>query len=175
MKKMLCLLLAITVFVGGCTSTTRINTLPSGATVYIDGQPQGQSPVTYSDTAVSFTSKTVLIKKDGYKDKTAEICKEDADIVPIIGGFFFLVPFAWSFGYPDSYTFELEPGTSAIDIAPAVVPAPETSTTNAEQTVVVEPVAPTTNTTQAVEPVPETPTTNADQANDYINKYSDTK
>jgi len=109
MKKLISVVFAVAVFVSGCASSTLINTVPGGAKVYIDGQLLGDSPVSHSDTAVSGATKAVLLKKEGYKDKTTLIRKEEAKVGPIIGGLFFLFPFIWTLGYPDSYTFELEP------------------------------------------------------------------
>ena len=108
MKKLLSVITVIA-FLSGCASSTLIKTVPEGANVNIDGSLIGTSPVSYSDTAVSGTTKTVLLKKDGYKDKTGIIRKEEAKVGPIIGGIFFLFPFIWTLGYPDAYTYELEP------------------------------------------------------------------
>ncbi|MBI5827539.1 MAG: PEGA domain-containing protein [Deltaproteobacteria bacterium] len=110
MRKLISVI-TIVVFVSGCASTTLIKTVPDSAKVHVDGQLIGYSPVSYSDTAVSGTTKTVLLKKEGYKDKTGLIRKEEAQVGPIIGGLFFLFPFIWTLGYPDSYTFELEPAS----------------------------------------------------------------
>ena len=107
-KKSILVVLAVAGFVSGCASSTLIKTVPEGAKVYIDGQPLGTSPASHRDSAVAGTSKTVLLKKEGYKDKTALIRKEEVKVGPIIGGIFFLFPFIWCLGYPDSYTFELE-------------------------------------------------------------------
>lgn len=109
MIKLISVVLVVAVFVSGCASSTLINTSPTGAKVYIDGQLLGTSPVSHSDTAVSGSTKAVLLKKEGYKDKTILIRKEDVKIGPIIGGLLVLFPFIWTLGYPDSYTFELEP------------------------------------------------------------------
>ena len=38
MKKLVLVLVAVAVFVWGCTSSTVINTVPPGAQVYIEGQ-----------------------------------------------------------------------------------------------------------------------------------------
>ena len=111
MKKLISVALTIAVFVSGCASATLIKTVPDNAKVYIDGQLLGISPVSHSDTAISGSTRTVLLKMDGYKDKTAIIRKEDVQVGPIIGGIFFLFPFIWTLGYPESYTFELEPET----------------------------------------------------------------
>lgn len=109
MKKLISLLLIFAMLVPACASSTLIKTNPSHAKVYVDGRLIGTSPVTYRDTAISGATKTVLLKKEGYEDTTNMIRKEDVKVGPIIGGIFFLFPFIWTLGYPDYYTFELEP------------------------------------------------------------------
>lgn len=109
MKKILAVMTILSVLVSGCASTTLLNTAPQGAKVYLDGRLLGVTPIRHTDTAVSGSTKTVRIKKEGFKDETAIIRKEEVKIGPIIGGIFFLFPFIWTLGYPDSYTFELEP------------------------------------------------------------------
>ncbi len=111
MKKALLLVLVATFFITSCASSTFIRSAPSEAKVYLDGRLLGTTPVRYSDTAVSGSTKNVILKKEGYKDKSAIIRKENVKIGPIIGGLFFLFPFIWTLGYPDEYTFELESGT----------------------------------------------------------------
>lgn len=108
MRKLISVIIVVA-FVSGCASSTIIKTAPDDAKVYIDGNLVGTSPASYSDTAVSGTTKAVMLKKEGYKDKTVLIRKEEPQVGPIIGGMFFLFPFIWTLGYPDSYTFELEP------------------------------------------------------------------
>lgn len=110
MRKLISVI-TVVMFVSGCASSTLIKSVPDGAKATIDGKLIGTTPVNYSDTAVSGTTKTVFLSKEGYKDKTAIIRKEEAKVGPIIGGLFFLFPFIWTLGYPDSYTFELEPGS----------------------------------------------------------------
>lgn len=93
----------------GCASSTLINSVPSGAKAYIDGRLVGQTPVTQKDTAIAGSSKTVVLKKDGFRDWTGTIRKEDLAVGPLVGGIFLFFPFVWILGYPDQYIFELEP------------------------------------------------------------------
>lgn len=106
-KKLIVLVTAIC-FLVGCSSTTMIKSNPPGAKLYIEGQYKCETPCTHSDTAASGTSKTVLLKKEGYKDFTGTIKKEETQAGPIIGGIFLLFPFIWMLGYPDEYSFEME-------------------------------------------------------------------
>ncbi|MBU2709193.1 PEGA domain-containing protein [Zooshikella marina] len=109
MKKTISTILILIFFVTGCASYTTIDSHPSKAKVYVDGNYVGDTPVDYGDKSIAGTTKSVTLKKDGYKDKNVKISKEEAQVGPIIGGFFVLVPFLWSLGYPDNYNFEMEP------------------------------------------------------------------
>lgn len=108
-KKLMSCMVVAAVFVSGCASHTVINTVPQQAKVYLDERFLGESPVSHSDTAIAGSKRELVLKKEGYKNKTATIRKEKVAVGPIIGGIFFLFPFLWTLGYPESYTFELEP------------------------------------------------------------------
>jgi hypothetical protein len=108
MKKELVVLVTAICFLVGCSSSTMIKSIPPGAKLYLDGQHKCETPCTQSDTAASGASKTVLLKKEGYKDFTGTIRKEEAKAGPIIAGCFLLFPFIWMLGYPSEYTFEME-------------------------------------------------------------------
>ncbi|MGI0119304.1 PEGA domain-containing protein [Zooshikella sp. RANM57] len=108
MNKVISTILLLSFFVTGCSSYTTIDTNPSKAKVYVDGSYVGNTPLNYGDKSIAGTTKSVTLKKDGYKDKHVKISKEEAQVGPIIGGFFLLAPFLWSLGYPDNYTFEME-------------------------------------------------------------------
>jgi len=92
-----------------CASSTVINSVPPGAKVYVNGHYLGDAPVTQTDTAVLGTWKNVVLKKEGYKDQTGTIAKEELAIGPAIAGVFLWVPLIWALGYPEQYTFDLEP------------------------------------------------------------------
>jgi hypothetical protein len=77
--------------------------------VYIDGRYVGETPVTQKDSAVLGSSKTVVLKKDGYRDQLGTIRKEELAVGPLVAGIFFTIPLLWVLGYPDQYVFELEP------------------------------------------------------------------
>jgi hypothetical protein len=108
MKKKLIVLATAICFLVGCSSSTMIKSIPPGAKLYLDGQYKGETPCTHSDSKILMTSKTVILKKEGYKDFTSTITKEEARIGPIIGGIFVLVPLLWMLGYPSEYAFEME-------------------------------------------------------------------
>jgi len=102
-------LIMIAVFVSGCASSTVIRSRPDGAAVYMDNVQQGTTPLTYSDTAIAGTVKTIRLKKDGYKPLDTVIRKDKFQTGPCIGGVLVLFPFIWVLGYQDVYEFELEP------------------------------------------------------------------
>jgi hypothetical protein len=72
----------------GCASTTLIQSDPTGAKVYIDDEPQGFTPFTYSDTKIVGSYTYVRLEKEGYLPFTTVLTRdEEVDVAPIIGGF----------------------------------------------------------------------------------------
>ena len=103
-----CCLLATLIAVTGCSSTTLINSEPSGASLYIDGMKVGTTPYTYTDSKIVGATTILKFKKEGYEDLNAAINKsEKANIGAIIGGVFVLVPFLWTMEYKPERTYEL--------------------------------------------------------------------
>ena len=96
------------VSVVGCASSTVIRSVPPGARVYVNGHYLGEAPVTQTDKAVLLSSKTVVLKKEGYRDQTGTITKGLA-IVPLLTALLCVVPLLWALGHPDEYVFDLEP------------------------------------------------------------------
>ena len=108
MKKLVCLILAISVT--ACASTTAVNSQPSGATVFLNGERVGTTPYTHSDTKIIGSTNTVVLKKEGYQDfSTAFSRNENANVGAIIGGVFVLVPFLWAMDYKPSHSYEMLP------------------------------------------------------------------
>lgn len=93
-----------------CSSTTLIQSVPSGAKVYIDGQPAGNTPYRYSDTKIVGTATDIKLEMEGYEPyKTVLVRNEQVDVGAIIGGLLVWVPFLWTMGYNSTHTYELEP------------------------------------------------------------------
>ena len=93
----------------GCASTTRIESEPSGAKVYADGNYIGTSPVTYEDTKIIGSTTQIKLKKDGCKDTMVTLTRsEKFEVGPCIGGVLVLVPFLWVMGYNPEHTYELD-------------------------------------------------------------------
>ena len=107
MRKLVVLLM-IFFFLFGCASTTLIKSDPPGAKLYLDGQPQGDTPYLYSDQAVAGTVRTVTLRKEGYKEFTGTIRREKLFVPALISGIFLLIPFIWILEYPPQYHFEIE-------------------------------------------------------------------
>ncbi len=108
MRKTMVIVLTASFFLVGCTSATVIRSNPSGASLYVEGNYECVTPCTHSDAAVSGTSKSVQLKKAGYRDFTGTIKKEETKIGPMIGGILVLFPFIWVRGYPAEYVFDME-------------------------------------------------------------------
>jgi hypothetical protein len=93
-----------------CSSTTRIQSLPDGARVYINDEPVGTTPYNYTDTKIMFSSTDIRLEKEGYEPYYTILTRdEEVDVGAIIGGFIFWVPFAWSMKYKPTHTYELYP------------------------------------------------------------------
>lgn len=106
-------LLALVIFVVGCSSTTVIDTVPNGAKVYMNGMYKGTTPYTHSDSKIVGSSTQLKFEKEGYAPLTAVLTRDEkADVGAIIGGIFLLFPFLWTMEYEPMHTFELRPGTS---------------------------------------------------------------
>lgn len=106
-RKVLAALLALVM--AGCTSTTMLNSIPEGASVYVDGSPIGLTPVQYSDKGILFTSKHVEFKKEGYQAKALTITHDSFAVGPCIGAWFVLIPALWMFEYQPQYSVQLNP------------------------------------------------------------------
>lgn len=103
-------LLAISVLFAGCASTTLIQSDPSGAKVYMNGEYKGVTPLTYSDTKIVGSVTHLTLEKEGYEPFQTFLSRnESADVGAIIGGIFFLVPFLWTMKYNPVHTYELRP------------------------------------------------------------------
>ena len=104
------LLLAVSIFFTSCSSTTMILSDPSGAKLYLNGEPVGTTPYSHQDTKIVGSSTSVRLELDGYEPLNTSFARnEDADVGAIIGGLFFLIPFLWTMKYKPAHTYELTP------------------------------------------------------------------
>jgi hypothetical protein len=102
------LFLSLTILLTSCASTTVIQSEPSGANVYIDGEKVGVTPHTYNDTKIVGSTVSVKLTKDGYEDFLTSFSRnEKVSVGAVIGGIFFLVPFLWVMEYKPNHNYEL--------------------------------------------------------------------
>ncbi|HBC39250.1 MAG: PEGA domain-containing protein [Petrimonas sp.] len=114
LSKAISLMLAGAILFASCSSTTLIQSSPSGAKVYLNGEYAGVTPYTHTDTKIVGSSTQVRLEKEGYETlNTAFSRNEDADVGAIIGGIFFLFPFLWTMKYKPVRTYELVPSGNA--------------------------------------------------------------
>ena len=108
--KLISILLAGSILFTSCVSTTMIQSNPSGAKLYLNGEYAGETPYTHRDSKIVGSTTTVRLEKVGYETFNGALSRnEEADIGAIIGGVFFLVPFLWTMKYKPSRTYELKP------------------------------------------------------------------
>ena len=117
------LLLVGSILFTSCASTTVIQSNPSGAKVYLNGEPVGTTPYTHQDTKIVGSTTTVKLEKEGYESLNTSFSRnEEADIGAIIGGVFVWVPFLWTMKYKPMHTYELTPsyGSQQTKIGPTL-------------------------------------------------------
>jgi hypothetical protein len=98
------------VILSGCVSSTMIKSIPSGAKVYINGEPVGKTPYLHVDTRVSFTTLNIDIIKEGYEPIYTKIRRDgEFNVGTFVGGFFIWPIWLWTMDYQNSHTYELVP------------------------------------------------------------------
>ncbi|MNK13413.1 PEGA domain protein [compost metagenome] len=113
------LFLAGCILLVSCSSKTLIQSNPSGAKVYLNGEAVGTTPYHHEDTKIVGSTTTVKLEKEGYEPFNASFSRnEKADVGAIIGGVFVLFPFLWTMKYKPERTYELVKATNST--APAV-------------------------------------------------------
>lgn len=114
MIKSVSLVLAGSIFLTSCASTTMIQSTPVGAKVYLNGENVGTTPYEHRDTKIIGSTTTVKLQKEGYEELITSFSRnEKADVGAIIGGFFFLVPFLWTMKYKPNHNYEMVPNSNA--------------------------------------------------------------
>lgn len=117
MKKIqhLSFLLALLILITSCASTTVIKSEPSGAKLYLNGEPVGTTPYKHRDTKIVGSTTSVSLVMDDYETLDTSFSRdEEVDAGAIVGGIFLLVPFLWVMKYKPTHTYELIP-TSDVD------------------------------------------------------------
>jgi hypothetical protein len=103
------ILLLLTILFSSCSSSTMIQSIPSGAKVYLDSEYAGTTPCLMKDMKISFSQTHVELKEEGYENFITTLSKdEEVNVGAIIGGLFVWVPFLWVMDYKATHTYELE-------------------------------------------------------------------
>lgn len=98
------------ILLSSCASTTRIQSHPDGAKLYLNGESVGTTPYDHTDTKIVGSVTTVRLEKEGYETLNTSFARnEEADVGAIIGGIFVWIPFLWTMKYKSSRTYELIP------------------------------------------------------------------
>ena len=108
--RLLAAAMACSVLLAGCVSSTMIETIPNGASLYLNGESVGKTPYLHRDTKIVGSSTDVRIEMEGYKSfRTTLQRNEEADAGAIVAGVFTLIPFLWTMKYKPAHTYELTP------------------------------------------------------------------
>jgi PEGA domain/Short C-terminal domain len=108
--KSIALLLAGTMLLASCTSTTLIQSNPIGAKLYINNELVGNTPYTYQDTKIVGSRTFVKMEKEGYETLETSFARdEEIEVGAIIGGIFLLVPFLWTMKYKSMHSYTMLP------------------------------------------------------------------
>ncbi|MDD4757368.1 MAG: PEGA domain-containing protein [Lascolabacillus sp.] len=108
--KVAVVLLAALILFASCSSTTLIQSNPSGAKVYMNEEYMGVTPLSYSDTKIVGSTTSLRIEKEGYEPLYTYLTRnEEVDAGAIIGGLLIWVPFLWTMKYKPVHNYELKP------------------------------------------------------------------
>lgn len=109
-KQILSLLLVGAMLVTSCASTTIIQSNPSGANVYLNGQTVGITPYTYTDKKIVGTRVNVKLQKEGYEPVDTHFNRvEKLDVGALIGGILVDFPLLWIMKYKPEHNYDLVP------------------------------------------------------------------
>jgi len=102
--------LILTLLLGSCASTTVFRSEPSGAKVYLNEEPVGETPYSHTDTKIVGSRTEVRLEKEGYRPFfTTVVRNEEVNVGAIIGTVLVLIPALWIMDYKPVHTYELEP------------------------------------------------------------------
>lgn len=111
--------LLLVALISSCASSTLIQSVPTGAKLFIDGSLVGKTPYRMRDTKITGASTSIRIESEGYEPLFTIITK-DEEVNPgaVIGGFFFLFPFLWTMQYQPWRNYELQKKTDSFKAEP---------------------------------------------------------
>jgi len=108
--RIISVLLIFTILFASCASSTLIQSYPTAAKVYVDGESVGNTPYWHSDTKIIGSATNVSLVKEGYETlNTTFYRNEQVDAGAIIGGIFVWIPFLWTMKYKATHNYELVP------------------------------------------------------------------
>jgi hypothetical protein len=80
MKKVTSLTIIVLFILIGRAGSTIIKSNPPGAKLYFDGSFKGETPYTHTDRSIAGTWRNITLKKEGYKDVTGHIKREELSV-----------------------------------------------------------------------------------------------
>jgi hypothetical protein len=108
--KLYLITLSLLILFTSCASTTIIDSIPSDANLYINGEYVGKTPYKHRDTKIVGSVNTVRLEKEKFEVYKSSFAKdEQLAIGPLIGGIFFLFPYLWIMKYKKGHLYELNP------------------------------------------------------------------
>lgn len=113
--KVTAVLVAVVVLFASCSSSTLIQSDPSGAKVYMNEEFMGVTPLSYSDTKIVGSTTSLRIEKEGFEPLYTYLTRnEEVDAGAIIGGIFVWIPFLWTMKYKPVHNYELRTSQTAL-------------------------------------------------------------
>lgn len=106
-KSLIAILLLVTLLFTSCSTMVRIETDVPGATVKINNQKVGTTPVVKNLSDAIWQEYHIEISKDGYDTVRTKLDKE-IKVGQLIGGLFVWPILFWSYGPVAYQNFELE-------------------------------------------------------------------
>ncbi len=102
-------ILAIAIFLGSCSSTTLIQSVPPGASLYLDGETVGLTPYKHTDSKIILSKTSLVLEKEGFEPLSTTLVRdEEPDMGAIVGGFFIWPLWLWALKYKATHTYELK-------------------------------------------------------------------
>lgn len=114
--EVLVVLLSTLILVSSCSSSTTINSSPSNAKVFLNGELVGITPHRLKDVKTTGAASHIKLEKEGYEDFYTTFYKnEKVHIGALVSGVFLLVPFFWIMKYKPERNFEMTPLTNSVE------------------------------------------------------------
>lgn len=119
----------------GCAARTKIQSQPSGATIFVDGQNVGKTPYVHRDRKIVGSTTDVRLEKPGYETLNTSFKRDEGiHVGALIGGLFFLPVFLWITDYRPERIYSLTPVGASKPQEPASQPEAATQPDAAPQT-----------------------------------------